>query len=268
VTQTVRLNDAREMPLLGLGTWQVPDAQAPVLVRTAVEAGYRLIDTAALYRNERGVGEGLLGATGIWLTTKLWNSDHGATNARRAVRESLDRLGAPIDLYLIHWPAPRQDRYVETWAALIELREEGLVRSIGVSNFNVEHLDRIERETGVIPAVNQIELHPAFQQRELAAYHREKAIVSQSWSPLGQGNLLSDPRVLRIARKHGRSPAQLIIAWHLAQGFSVLPKSANPDRLRDNLRAKEVRLDEEDMAAFAAMDDPRGRIGPDPLHFE
>jgi 2,5-diketo-D-gluconate reductase A len=265
----VRLNDGREMPLLGLGTWQLPDEDAPAFVRTAIEAGYRLIDTAALYRNERGVGEGVAGAEGVWITTKLWNSEHGAERTRRAVRESLDRLGrGAIDLYLIHWPAPRADGFVETWRTFVELREEGLLRSIGVSNFNIDHLERVQRETGVIPAVNQIELHSAFQQRELTAYHRDKGIVTQSWSPLGQGNALNDARALRLAEKHHCSPAQLIIAWHLAQGFSAIPKSANPERLRDNLRASQLELDDEDLAALAAMDDPHGRVGPDPLSFE
>ncbi len=265
----VRLNDGREMPLLGLGTWQVPDDEAPNLVRTAIEAGYRLIDTAALYRNERGVGEGARGADDVWVTTKLWNSDHGADSARHAVRDSMDRLGVEaIDLYLIHWPAPRANRYVETWAALVEMRNEGLLRSIGVSNFNIDHLERIEGETGVIPAVNQIELHPGFQQRALAEYHRAKGIVTQSWSPLGQGNLLREPRILRLAEKHRASAAQVIIAWHLAQGFGVIPKSASPERLRANLGALELRLDDEDMNVLGGMDNPGGRIGPDPLHFE
>jgi 2,5-diketo-D-gluconate reductase A len=269
VSATVRLNDGREMPLLGLGTWQLPDEDASALVRTAIEAGYRLIDTAALYRNERGVGEGVLGAEGVWITTKVWNSDHGADQTRRAVRESLDRLGVgSIDLYLIHWPAPRANRFVETWATLLEMRDEGLLRSIGVSNFNIDHLERIERETGVIPAVNQIELHPGFQQRALAEYHRAKGIVTQSWSPLGQGNLLREPRILHLAEKHRAGAAQVIIAWHIAQGFSAIPKSASPERLRANLGALGLRLDDEDMAVLAAMDDPQGRVGPDPLHFE
>ncbi len=269
MSATVRLNDGREMPLLGLGTWQLPDEDALALVRGAIEAGYRLIDTAALYRNERGVGQGVRGAEGVWVTTKLWNSDHGADRARRAVRESLDRLGIEaIDLYLIHWPAPRADRFVETWRTLIELREEGLVRSIGVSNFNIDHLQRIERETRVLPAVNQIELHPAFQQRELVDYHRDKGIVTQSWSPLGQGALLRHPEIVRLAGKHGASPAQLIIAWHLAQGYSVIPKSSDPERIRANFAAGELRLGDEDMAALAALNDPDGRTGFDPTQFD
>jgi 2,5-diketo-D-gluconate reductase A len=269
VTTTARLNDGREMPLLGFGTWQIPNDEAAGLVQTAIAAGYRLIDTASIYRNEGGVGEGIRAAgTGLWLTTKLWNDDQGAAQTRVAAEKSLKRLGVDsVDLYLIHWPLPAVGRYVETWRALIELREAGLARSIGVSNFYEEHLDRLEAETGVIPAVNQVELHPAFQQRDLADYHARKGIVTQSWSPLGQGQLLRDERIGRIAAMHGRTPAQIIIAWHLAQGFSVIPKSANPERIAANFAATELTLDAEDMAVIAAMDDPNGRVGPDPRRF-
>lgn len=265
----VRLNDGREMPLLGFGTWQIPNEHASDLVRTAMGAGYRLIDTASIYRNEAGVGDGIRAAGGgVWLTTKLWNDDQGAKQARIAAEKSLKRLGVDsVDLYLIHWPLPGVDRYVETWRALIEFREAGLARSIGVSNFYEEHLDRLEAETGVIPAINQVELHPAFQQRSLTEYHERKGIVTQSWSPLGQGPLLRDERIGRIAAKHGRTPAQIVIAWHLAQGFSVIPKSANPERIAANFAASEVALDAEDLAAIGAMDDPNGRVGPDPRRF-
>lgn len=264
-----RLNDGREMPLLGFGTWQIPNEEASGLVQTAIGAGYRLIDTASIYRNEAGVGEGMSASgEGVWLTTKLWNDDQGTRQVRTAMEQSLKRLGVgAVDLYLIHWPVPAADRYVETWRALIELREAGLARSIGVSNFYEEHLDRLEAETGVIPAVNQVELHPAFQQRALAEYHAHKGILTQSWSPLGQGQLLQDERIGRVAQKHGRTPAQVIIAWHLAQGFSVIPKSANPERIAANFAASELSLDAEDMAEIAAMDDPGGRVGPDPRLF-
>jgi 2,5-diketo-D-gluconate reductase A len=269
VTRTARLNDGREMPLLGFGTWQISNEDAGALVQTAIDAGYRLIDTASIYRNEEGVGEGIRAAgEGVWLTTKLWNDDQGAGQARVAAERSLERLGVDaVDLYLIHWPLPAADRYVETWRALIELREAGLARSIGVSNFYEEHLDRLEAETGVIPAVNQIELHPAFQQRALCEYHARKGILTQSWSPLGQGRLLRDERIGRIAAKHARTPAQVIVAWHLAQGFSVIPRSANPERIRANFEAIDLTLDSEDMAGIAAMDDPGGRVGPDPRRF-
>ena len=257
------------MPLLGFGTWQVPDEDAPALVRDAIEVGYALIDTAKIYENERGVGDAVRAAPRpVWLTTKLWNSDHGYDKALRAAAASLDRRGGDAGaLYLSHWPAPAQGLYVESWRALIDLRAAGKAHSIGVSNFTPDHLDRLEGESGVIPSVNQIELHPRFQQRELRNYHERKGIVTQSWSPLGQGQLLQDPVIGRIAEKHGCTPAQAIIAWHLALGLSVIPKSSNPERIRANIGALQLRLDEEDMAQIDAMDDPNGRVGPDPLRF-
>lgn len=266
---TATLNDGRNMPLLGYGTWQVPDEDAPALVSGAIEAGYQLIDTARIYENEDGVGEAVRAAAGpVWLTTKLWNSDQGYDGALRAADASLARLGMDaVDLYLIHWPVPSADLYVDSWRALIDLRRAGKARSIGVSNFNADHLDRLEAETGVIPAVNQIELHPRFQQRALREYHQAKGILVQSWSPLGQGNTLQEPTILRIAEKHGCTPAQAVIAWHLALGLSVIPKSSNPERIRANLGALEVMLDGEDMAAIEIMDDPNGRVGPDPMSF-
>jgi 2,5-diketo-D-gluconate reductase A len=204
----------------------------------------------------------------VFLTTKVWNSDHGYDATLRAADASLARLGVDaVDLYLIHWPVPSLDLYVETWRALIALREAGKALSIGVSNFNADHLDRIAEETGVVPAVNQIELHPAFQQTELRAYHSANGILTQSWSPLGQGKLIEDSRIARIVEKHGCTAAQAIIAWHLALGLSVIPKSSNPDRIRANLGALDVKLDEEDMEAIAAMDEAGGRVGPDPLTF-
>jgi 2,5-diketo-D-gluconate reductase A len=264
----MQLNDGRAMPALGLGTYQIPDAQAAAVVRHGLDVGYRLIDTAALYHNERGVGEALARAEDAFVTTKLWNDRHDKAEA--ALEESLALLGLDaVDLYLIHWPAPEQDRYVEAWEALIALRERGLTGSIGVSNFEPEHLDRIVEATGVTPAVNQIELHPRFQQRELRAYHEAHGIVTQSWSPLGQGgDILQDPTVLRVAEKHGATAGQAIIAWHLALGLSVIPKSADPDRLAQNFGALELELDQEDLAAFEALDSADGRIGPDPRSFD
>lgn len=257
------------MPLLGFGTWQVADEEAEGLVAKAIAAGYRLIDTAALYGNERGVGDALASAAHpIWITTKVWNSDHGYDATLRAADASLDRLGLEaVDLYLVHWPVPAKDLYVDTWRALIALQRAGKALSIGVSNFNPDHLERIEAETGVLPAVNQIEVHPAFQQAELRQYHEAKGIVTQSWGPLGQGTLLHEPVIGRIADKHGCTTAQAIIAWHLALELSVIPKSGNAERIRSNFAAAEVRLDEEDMAAFASLDDANGRVGPNPLTF-
>lgn len=257
------LNDGRTMPQLGMGTWQIPDSQAATVVRKGIDLGFRLVDTAAIYDNERGVGDGLKG-TEVFLTTKLWNDRQG--NAAAALDESLALLGVDaVDLYLMHWPAPGQGQYVEAWRAMVALREAGKAKSIGVSNFLPEHLDAIREATGVTPAVNQIELHPTFQQREGVAYHEEHGIVTQSWSPIGQGKgLLDDAHVVRIADKHGRSAAQVVIAWHLAKGFSVIPKASSAEHLSDNLAAEDFTLDDEDIAAIDAMDREDGRLGPEP----
>lgn len=269
--QTLTLNDDNIMPQLGLGTYQIPDGQAAAVVRDALDVGYRLIDTAAIYGNERGVGEGLRGPSyddgGAFVTTKLWNDRHDDVDA--ALDESLALLGVDaVDLYLIHWPRPDDGRFVDAWRAMIRLREAGLARSIGVSNFLPEHLDAIIGETHVAPAVNQIELHPRFQQRELRAYHARHGIVTQSWSPLGQGGeLLREPALAEVAARRGCSPAQAVIAWHLAHGLSVIPKAGDPAHLRDNLAAAEITLDPDDIAAIDALDRPDGRIGPDPLRF-
>ena len=202
----------------------------------------------------------------LFVTTKLWNGDHGHDAALRAFEASVRRLGLGyVDLYLIHWPCPAQGRYIETWRALVQLREEGRVRSIGVSNFMVEHLRRLIAETGVAPAVNQVELHPCFQQSELRAFHVSQGIATESWSPLGQGRLLKHPVIARIAARHGKTPAQAIIRWHLDSGLMVIPKSANADRIEENFEVFDFRLDEEDMAVIARLDDPNGRIGDDPL---
>lgn len=257
------LNDGRSMPRLGAGTWQVPDAQAPQIVRLALDIGFRLIDTAAVYGNERGVGDALR-ASDAFVTTKLWNDRHG--DAAAALDESLALLGRDaVDLYLIHWPVPSAGRHVETWRALIAAREAGKARSIGVSNFEPDHLEGLIEATGVTPAVNQIELHPYFQQRELRAYHEAHGIVTQSWSPLGRGGaLLRDPAITRIADRLGRSPAQIVLAWHLVNGLSVIPKASDREHLTDNFAALEVRLGPEEIAAIDALDRADGRIGPHP----
>jgi 2,5-diketo-D-gluconate reductase A len=262
----IELNDGHAMPELGYGTWQIADAIAPLAVRKAIDIGYRLIDTATLYHNERGVGEGLASVEDVFLTTKLWSDRHD--DAEAALDESLALLGREsVDLYLIHWPKPANDRYVGAWETLIRLREAGKARSIGVSNFLPEHLDRIIGATGVTPAVNQIELHPHFQQAGARAVHAERGIVTQSWSPLGQGATLKDLVITRIADKHGATAAQVILAWHLALGLSAIPKASDEAHARDNFGALALTLDEEDMAAIAAMDDPDGRIGGDPRDF-
>ena len=260
----LKLNDGRTMPQLGMGTWQIPETQAAMVVRQGLDAGFRLVDTAAIYDNERGVGEGVKGAD-IFLTTKLWNDRQGDPAA--ALDESLALLGvAAVDLYLMHWPAPGKAQYVDAWKAMIDLREAGKARSIGVSNFLPEHLDAIIDATGVTPVVNQIELHPDFQQRDARAYHADHDIVTQSWSPIGQGKgLLDNDTITRIADKHARSAAQVVIAWHLAHGLAVIPKASSPEHLSDNFAALDLTLDDEDMTAIDALDSKDGRMGPDPM---
>lgn len=263
-------NDGRAIPQVGLGVWRTPNDVAVTAVRTALEAGYRHVDTAAIYENETGVGEGIRAAglprDELFVTTKVWNADQGFDATLKAADASLKRLGLDhVDLYLIHWPAPRKDLFVDTWRALVRLREEGRARSIGVSNFEVEHLDRIIAETGVTPAINQIELHPRFQQKALRAAHAERGIVTQSWSPLGQGTLLADPAIAAIAARHGRTPAQVIIRWHLDSGLVVIPKSVTPSRIVENFDVFGFKLDEADLAAIAALDSQDGRIGPNPM---
>ena len=257
------LNDGRTIPQLGMGTWQIPDSQAAAIVRKGLDIGFRLVDTAAIYDNERGVGDGYKGSD-AFLTTKLWNDRQG--DAEAALDESLALLGVEaVDLYLMHWPAPGQGQYVEAWQAMVRLRDAGKALSIGVSNFLPEHIDAIVAATGVTPVLNQIELHPNFQQAEARAYHEAHGIVTQSWSPLGQGKtLLTDERIVRVADKHGRSAAQVIIAWHLAHGLSVIPKASDAEHLTDNFAALDLTLDDEDMRALDAMDDAAGRMGPEP----
>lgn len=269
----ITLHDGNIIPQLGLGVWQTPSDVAVSAVKTAIEAGYRHIDTAAIYGNEEGVGEGLRAAgfprDKIFVTTKVWNADQGFDATLKAATTSLKRLGLDhVDLYLIHWPAPKKELYVETWRALIRLKEEGKARSIGVSNFAVEHLDRIIGETGVSPVLNQIELHPRFQQNALRKAHADRGIATQSWSPLGQGTLLADPAIATIAAKHGRTPAQVIIRWHIDNGLIVIPKSVTPSRIVQNFDVFGFALDAEDLAAIAKLDSPDGRIGPNPTTAE
>ena len=268
----LKLNDGRLMPQVGLGVWQSPADTTADTVATAIEAGYLAIDTASAYRNEAGVGEGVrrsgVARDQLFITTKLWNENQGYDATLAAFDKSLERLGLDyVDLYLIHWPAPTQDLYVDSWKALVRLREAGRARSIGVSNFNIPHLERIVGETGVTPAANQIELHPRFQQPELRAYHAERGILTTSWSPLGQGRLLEDPVIAGIAAKHGKTPAQVIIRWHLDLGLTVIPKSVTPARIVSNLDVFGFSLDPADLAAIQGLDAADGRIGPDPARF-
>jgi 2,5-diketo-D-gluconate reductase A len=262
---TVALNDGAAMPQFGLGVFQTPPDETERVVRLAVDQGYRLIDTASMYRNEEGVGRALLGRTDVFVTTKLGNSDHGFDEALRAFDESMRRLSRDrLDLYLIHWPRPRTNRYVESWKAFVRLQKEGRVRSIGVSNFNRDHLERIIAETGVTPSVNQIELHPRFQQRALRAFHDERGIRTESWSPLGRGALFGEPAIAAIAARRRKTPAQVVIRWHLDSGLIVIPKSVRPERLKENIGALDFKLDDDDMRRIETLDSPGGRIGPDP----
>ncbi|MDQ0792885.1 aldo/keto reductase [Streptomyces sp. B1I3] len=269
---SITLNNGLEMPQLGFGVWQVPDDEATTAVATAIESGYRSIDTAAIYGNEVGTGKGVA-ASGVpreelFITTKLWNADQGFDSTLRAFDASLDKLGLEyVDLYLIHWPLPVKDAYVDTYKALEKIHADGRAKSIGVSNFLPSHLERLMGETSVVPAVNQIELHPQFQQAELRAFHARHGIVTEAWSPLGQGKGLGVPTVAAIAHKHGRTPAQVVLRWHLQTGHVAIPKSVTPSRIVENLDVFGFELDADDLAAFAALDDNL-RIGADPAVFD
>jgi 2,5-diketo-D-gluconate reductase A len=268
---TVRLNDGEEIPQLGFGVFQVPPKDTAEVATRALDAGYRHIDTAAAYRNEAGVGQAVHAAglerDEVYITTKCFNDDHGYDQAKRALRASLERLEMQhVDLYLIHWPVPAHDNYVETWQAFIDLQKEGLTRSIGVSNFQPAHLERIIDETGVTPAVNQIELHPRFQQQGLRHVHSERGIVTEAWSPLAQGGVLEDPVIGEIADAHGKTPAQVVIRWHLDIGNVVIPKSVTPERIVENFDVLDFQLSARELQAVEELD-AGDRTGPDPDTF-
>ena len=268
---TLTMNDGRSIPQLGYGSWQIPDDKAPALVGEALKAGYRLIDTAAAYGNEAGVGRGIresgLSREEIFLTTKLWNDRQGP-DAAKAFEQSLKTLGLDyVDLYLIHWPCPQRRLFVPTWKAMIALRDAGKIRSIGVSNFTDEHLATLVGETGVTPAVNQIELHPYFQRREARAKDKARGIVTEAWSPLGQGGELKDPVLAEIAKAHGKSPAQIILRWHTQIGVVAIPKTANPQRIVENIAIFDFTLSPDELDRIGKLDKPDGRIGPDPATF-
>jgi diketogulonate reductase-like aldo/keto reductase len=272
IVPTIALNTGAAMPQLGFGVWQVPDEEAVSAVRTAIEAGYRSIDTAAAYENEEGVGKAIASSKvprdELFVTTKLWNGDHGYDAALRAFDLSLDKLGLDhVDLYLVHWPLPAKDAYVETWKALQKVHDEGRARAIGVSNFQIPHLRRLLEETDVVPAVNQIELHPHLQQEDLRAFHAEHGIATEAWSPLAKGGeLLKDETITRLAAEHDRTPAQVVLRWHIQIGNVVIPKSVTPSRIRENIDVFDFELSEDDLAAIARLD--RGeRTGPDPDTF-
>lgn len=256
------------MPQIGFGVFRIPDEDTERTVLEAIECGYRSIDTASLYGNEAGVGRAIAACgvprTDLFVTTKLWNDDQGDDRAAGALEASLDRLGLDyVDLYLIHWPKPSKNLYVQTWQALQKQYAAGRARAIGVSNFQPTHLDSLITQSDVVPAVNQIELHPLLQQQTLRRYHADHGIVTEAWSPLGQAASLSDPAIEAIAHRHGRSPAQVILRWHLQLGTVVIPKSSSGTRMKENLDVLDFALDEQDLAEIGALDSGR-RFGPDP----
>jgi 2,5-diketo-D-gluconate reductase A len=267
--EQIALNDGSAIPPLGLGVWQVDPAITAQVVSWGIQAGYRLIDTAEGYHNEEGVGQAIRAAGvprgELFITSKLRNGAHRRDAALRAFDETMSKLGIEqIDLFLIHWPVPSQDKYVEAWKTLVELRQAGRIKSIGVSNFNQDHLERIIGETGVTPVVNQIELHPRFQQRDKREFHSSHGIRIESWSPLGSGRLLTDPTLEGIAGKHRKSVAQAIIRWHLQEGLIVIPKSIHRERIAANFDVFDFELDAEDLEAIRGMDSRDGRVGADP----
>ncbi|MDQ6749357.1 MAG: aldo/keto reductase [Actinomycetota bacterium] len=268
---TVPLRGGAEIPQLGFGVFQVPPEDTAEVTTRALLTGYRHIDTAAAYGNEAGVGQAVrasgLDRGEVFITTKCFNDDHGYEPAKQAFKASLDRLELEyVDLYLIHWPVPAHDRYVETWRAFIELQSEGLIRAIGVSNFQPAHLRRIIEETDVTPAVNQIELHPRFQQVGLRREHDERGIVTQAWSPLAQGQVLDDPTLGEIAGAHTKTVGQVVLRWHLQIGNVVFPKSVTPERIEENFDIFDFHLSQSEMEAIEALD-AGDRIGPDPETF-
>jgi 2,5-diketo-D-gluconate reductase A len=268
---SLALHDGVEIPQLGFGVFQVPPEDTQEVVEQALDVGYRHIDTAAAYRNEKGVGAAIaasgLAREEVFVTTKLWNTEQGFETTLTAFDASLGRLGFEyVDLYLIHWPVPSKDRFVDTWRAFERIHGEGRARTIGVSNFRVEELERLEAETEVRPTVNQIELHPRLQQAELRAWHADHDIVTEAWSPLAQGELLDDETIGAIAERHGKTPAQTILRWHLQLGNVVFPKSVTPERIRENIELFDFELSGVEMGEFERLD--RGeRIGPDPGTF-
>ncbi len=256
---TVPLNDGRAIPQFGLGVYKATDSETAAAVEVALGAGYRHVDTAALYNNERGVGDGVrasgVSRAEVFITTKVWDSDHGFDNTLRAFDNSLELLDFDyVDLYLIHWPVPATDLYVETWRALERLQSEGRALSIGVSNFAAQHLDRLLTEGNIVPAINQIELHPWLPQNEMRDFNAAHGILTEAWSPLARGRLIGDRVLESIAAKHGKSTAQVVIRWHLQLGNAVIPKSITPHRIIENADVFDFALDADDLAAIASLE--------------
>lgn len=265
------LNDGRQMPQLGFGLWQVPADRTATVAASAFGLGYRLVDGAAIYRNEEGQGDGIrasgLPRDQIFVTTKVWNAEQGYDSALRAAEASLKRLGMDhVDLLLIHWPCPTRDLYLQTWKALIRLRDEGRALSIGVSNFLEPHILRLIDETGVAPVLNQVELHPRLQQPALRAFHAAHGIVTQSWTPLGEGRSFATAPIQAAAARTGRTPAQVVLRWHIQIGASVIPRSTREAGQRENLSLFDFSLTEAEMAAIGSLDEA-ARIGPDPATY-
>jgi len=268
---TVTLNNGVEMPQLGFGVFQVPDDETAAAVTAALAAGYRSIDTAAIYGNEEATGRALaesgIPRDELFVTSKLWIDDLGYESTLTAFGTSLAKLGLDyLDLYLIHWPAPESDKYADSWLALEKLLADGKVRAIGVSNFLPEHVQRLIDLGGTVPAVNQVELHPALQQRDVGVFNRAHGIATEAWSPLAQGAVLDDQAVVGIAARHGRTPAQVVLRWHLQQGRIVIPKSVTPARIKENLDVFGFTLSAEELAAVDALERD-GRTGPHPASF-
>ncbi|BBY29270.1 aldo/keto reductase [Mycolicibacterium sediminis] len=268
---SIRLNDGKSIPAVGLGVWQTPPDETERAVGAALAAGYRHVDTAAAYGNEEGVGRALaasgLPRDDVYVVTKLWNADQGYDATMKAFDASMSKLGIDrLDLYLIHWPMPDKSTFVETFTAFAELRAQGRITSIGVSNFEPEHLRILVDATGIVPAVNQIELHPLLPQRELRDVHATMGVATEAWSPLGQGSLLEHPTVTGLAEAHGKTPAQVLIRWHIQIGNIVIPKSVNPERIVSNFDVFDFELSEQDLGSIASLEDGT-RLGPDPRTF-
>ena len=268
---TITLNNGVEIPQFGLGVFQTPPDETAKAVLAAFEAGYRHIDTAQMYQNEEGVGQAIadskLSRDELFITTKLNNDGHGTDTAVSALEASLKRLGLDhVDLYLIHWPQPNQDRYVEAWKGFEQVLADGKARSIGVSNFQPAHLDRLANETKVVPAVNQIELHPRMSQPVLRRYHQEHGIATEAWSPIAQGESLTEDRVVELAEKYEKTPAQIVLRWHVQLGNIVFPKSVNPERMKENIAVFDFELSDDDVTAIDNLNEDKRR-GPNPDHF-
>nr|WP_042188702.1 aldo/keto reductase [Kibdelosporangium sp. MJ126-NF4]CEL18401.1 oxidoreductase of aldo/keto reductase family, subgroup 1 [Kibdelosporangium sp. MJ126-NF4]CTQ97884.1 oxidoreductase of aldo/keto reductase family, subgroup 1 [Kibdelosporangium sp. MJ126-NF4] len=269
---TLTLNDGVQIPQLGYGVFQIPPDEVVKTTRTAIDSGYRLIDTATAYDNEEGVGQAVaecgVPREELFITTKVWNDDQGYNETLRAFDVSMAKLGLDyLDLYLIHWPRPRLDKYVETWRAFEKLQTEGRIRSIGVSNFAPEHIERLTSECGVVPSVNQVELHPGHPQHELHAYHARKGIITQAWSPIGRNQgLLEHEKVTAIAEAHGKSTAQVVLRWHIQRGIVAIPKSVRPDRIRANIDVFDFELSGSEVDTISHLGTAQ-KVGPDPALF-